>query len=274
MAQFASPIILILLVVVILAFFLHDTTDAVIVLVIVLASGILGFIQERGAVAAVERLMALVQVKAAVRRDGARIEVPVEEVVPGDVMLLGAGDVVPGDCRLLKSKDLFVDEATLTGETFPAEKDDSTGAPQALFMGTHVVSGAGNALVVRTGRSTEFGKVSERLKLRPPETDFERGVRRFGTFLMEVTLILVLAIFAVNAVKNLGGSAVHNVLDSMLFAMALAVGLTPSSCPPSSASTWRRAPGAWRSRRSSSSASRPSRTSAAWTCCARTRPGP
>jgi Mg2+-importing ATPase len=231
LSQFTSPLVLILLAAVTVAFFLRDTTDALIILAIVLASGILGFIQERGAASAVEKLLSIVQVKAGVRRDGARHEVPVEEVVPGDVVLLSAGDVIPGDCRLLQSRDLFVDEASLTGETFPVEKGIAEGRAQALFMGTHVISGEASALVAGTGRNTEFGKVSERLRLRPAETDFEQGVRRFGMFLMEVTLILVLAIFAVNAVKHTGGSEARGVLDSFLFALALAVGLTPQLLP-------------------------------------------
>jgi len=173
----------------------------------------------------------MVQVSAAVRRNGERCDIPVEALVPGDLVLLSAGDMVPGDCRLLQSRDLFVDEASLTGETYPAEKGVAPGRAQALFMGTHVISGEGTALVISTGRSTEFGKVAERLRLRPAETEFERGVRRFGTFLMEVTLIMVLAIFAVNAVKHLGGSAANTILDSFLFALALAVGLTPQLLP-------------------------------------------
>ncbi len=120
--QFTSPIILILLVAAGLAFFLADRTDTAIILMIVLASGLLGFWQERSANQAVASLLAIVQIKADVWRDGSQVAVPVEEVVPGDVVLLRAGDTVPGDCLLLESKDLFVDEATLTGETYPVEK--------------------------------------------------------------------------------------------------------------------------------------------------------
>jgi Mg2+-importing ATPase len=153
--------------------------------------------------------------------------------VPGDIVILKAGDIVPGDGLLQESKDLFVDEAMLTGETFPAEKtvgllpaETPLGQrTNALWMGTHVVSGSATALVVRTGKETEFGKVSERLKLRPQETDFEHGIRRFGYFLMEVTLVLVVAIFAINVYLA------RPVLDSFLFSLALAVGLTPQLLP-------------------------------------------
>jgi Mg2+-importing ATPase len=154
-------------------------------------------------------------------------------IVPGDVVILNAGDLIPGDSIVLESKDLFVNEATLTGETFPAEK--TTGIlPQAtslsqrtnsLFMGTNVVSGTAQAVVVGTGSKTEFGKVSERLKLRPPETEFEHGVRHFGYLLMEVTLVLVVVTFAINVYFA------RSVLESLLFSLALAVGLTPQLLP-------------------------------------------
>jgi Mg2+-importing ATPase len=188
--QFKSPIILILIFAAALSFFLGDHIDALIILSIVLVSGLLGFWQERGATKAVEELLAIVQVKAMVLRDGSSIEIPVEEVVPGDTVILNAGDVIPGDCLILESKDLFVDEAALTGESYPAEKTVGALSPETplskrtntLFMGTHVVSGNAKAIVVHTGKETEFGKVSERLRLRPPETEFERGVRRFGYF--------------------------------------------------------------------------------------------
>jgi Mg2+-importing ATPase len=231
--QFRSPIILILIFAALLSFFVQDATTAVIILAIILISGLLGFWQERGATNAVEKLLALVQIKAGVFRDGKLVEIPVEEVVPGDVVVLNAGDVIPGDCLILKSKDLFADEASLTGETYPVEKMVQTLSPQtplgertnSLFMGTHVVSGTAHAVVVHTGKETEFGKVSERLKLRPPETEFERGVRRFGYLLMEVTLVLVIAIFVINVYFA------RPVLQAFLFSLALAVGLTPQLLP-------------------------------------------
>jgi len=232
-SQFKSPLILILLFATGLSFFLHDPVNALIILIIVLVSGLLGFWQEHSATHAVEKLLAVVQIKAGVLRDGSPAEIPVEEIVPGDIVILDAGDIIPGDCLVQESKDLFVDEATLTGETYPVEK--SVGVMSAetplgqrtnvLWMGTHVVSGGAKALVVGTGKQTEFGKVSERLKLRPPETEFEHGIRQFGYFLMEVTLVLVIAIFAINVYLA------RPVLDSFLFSLALAVGLTPQLLP-------------------------------------------
>ncbi|MDD5617203.1 MAG: magnesium-translocating P-type ATPase [Candidatus Methanoperedens sp.] len=233
LTQFKSPITLILLFAAGLSFFLHEHVDVLIILAIVFISGILGFWQERGAANAIKKLLAIVQIKAAVLRDGSPIEIPVEEIVPGDVIILNGGDIIPGDCLILESKDLFVDEATLTGETYPVEKSagvlpEETQLSQrdnALFMGTHVVSGSAKAVVVCTGTKTEFGKVSERLKLRPTETEFERGVRRFGYLLMEITLLLVISIFAINAYLG------RPVLESLLFSLALAVGLTPQLLP-------------------------------------------
>ena len=234
LGQAKSPIVLLLLGAAILSAFLKDPIDAGLILAIVVASGLLGFLQERGAANAVKGLLDRVAIHADVLRDGALADIPSAEVVPGDVVTLSAGDTIPGDCRLLTVRDLFVDESALTGETFPAEKDpDAQVAPDAplarrvtaAFMGTHVVSGQATAVVVRTGTATEFGAVSERLRLRPTETEFEHGVRRFGMLLMEVTMVLVVAIFGINVYLQ------RPVLDSFLFAMALAVGLTPQLLP-------------------------------------------
>ena len=231
--QFKSPIILILLFAAGLSFFLHDTADALIIFIIILISGILGFWQEKGAANAFKKLVATVQIKSTVLRDGEKIEIPVDGIVPGDIVALNAGDIIPADCFILESRDLFVNEATLTGETFPVEKEvkilkAETPLGQrvnSLWMGTNVVSGSANVLVVLTGKETEFGKVSERLKLRPAETEFEKGVTRFGYLLMEITLLMVIAIFAINVYLA------RPILDSFLFSLALAVGLTPQLLP-------------------------------------------
>ncbi len=233
LGQFRNPIVLLLLFATGLSFFLHDPVNALIILAIVLASGFLGFWQEYSATSAVEKLLAMVQIKTTVLRDGSPHEIAIEQIVPGDIVILKAGDVVPGDCLVDECKDLFVDEATLTGENYPAEKSAGVLSAQtalgkrinALWMGTHVVSGSVKAIVVCTGKQTEFGKVSERLKLRPPETEFERGVRRFGYFLMQVTLLLVMSIFAINLYLA------RPLLESLLFSLALAVGLTPQLLP-------------------------------------------
>jgi Mg2+-importing ATPase len=233
LGQFRSPIILILLFAAALSLYLGERADASIILAIVALSGLLGFWQERGAGRAVAKLLEVVEIKTRALRDGAVREIPTAQVVPGDVVELTAGVTIPADGLVLHSRGLFVDESTLTGETYPAEKDPGmlpedtplARRTNALFMGTHVLSGSGSLLVVRTGKATEFGRISERLGAREEETGFERGVRRFGYLLMEITLILVIAIFAVNVYLH------RPVLDSFLFSLALAVGLTPQLLP-------------------------------------------
>ena len=233
LSQFRSPITLILLFAAGLAFFLREPTDTIIITIIILISSLLGFWQEKGAADAFEKLLAAVQIRATVLREGEEKEIPVEEIVPGDLIILNAGDLIPADCLILDSNDLFVSEATLTGETYPVEK--TAGVLKAetplakrtnsLWMGTSVVSGSGKVLAVSTGKETEFGKISEKLKLRPPETEFEKGVANFGHFLMEVTMLMVIAIFAINVYLQ------RSILDSLLFSLALAVGLTPQLLP-------------------------------------------
>ncbi len=212
-----------------LSMFLRDVTDAVIILFIVLASACLSFWQEYQAGNAIAKLRALVETKARVLRDGVETLVPSDEVVPGDVVLLCAGALIPGDCELVQARDLFVNESSLTGETYPVRKICDSTAPDArsrsVFLGTNVVSGEARALVNATGRETQFGKIFQQLKLRPPETEFEHGIRRFGYLLAEVTFVLVLTIFAFNVYFH------RPVLDSLLFALALAVGLTPQLLP-------------------------------------------
>ena len=233
LAQFRSPIILILLCAALVSLFLSDRTDAVIILAIIVLSALLGFWQEYSAAHAVAKMLALVRVTTSVRRDGGLCDVEIDHVVPGDVVELSAGSTIPGDARLLEAKDLFVDEAMLTGETYPVEKSIGTlhvdrplpHRTNSLFFGTHVVSGRARAVVVDVGTHTEFGRIAHRLRARAPETEFERGVRRFGYFLLEVTLLLILGIFAVNVYVQ------RPVLDSFLFSMALAVGLTPQLLP-------------------------------------------
>jgi P-type Mg2+ transporter len=233
LSQFKSPITIILIAAAILSFTLRDRVDAGIILFIVFVSSALGFWQEKGAADAVNQLLKIVQVRCAVLRDGQEKEIAVEDIVPGDIILLNAGDIIPGDCLLIDSTELFVDEAAFTGETFPVEKKPGVvpeGTPlskrsNSVFMGSHVISGKAKALVVATAKATEFGKISEQLRTRSPETDFERGIRRFGYLLMEITLVLVILIFATNVLLH------KPLIDSFLFSLALAVGLTPQLLP-------------------------------------------
>jgi len=233
LSQFKSPLSIILVIAAGISFFLHEPVDALIIIGIVLLSGLLGFRQEKRAADAVSKLLSIVRISALALRDGREVEIHVEEIVPGDIVILNAGDVIPGDCLLLEENDLFVDEAALTGESFPTEKNICLPDPtatlaertNALWMGTHVISGTARAVVVRTGAETEFGKLSERLRLRPAETDFELGVRRFGHLLTRITFILVLIIFGLSIVME------RPILDSFLFAVALAIGMIPELLP-------------------------------------------
>lgn len=231
--QFKSPITLLLIVAAILSGILGDMPDMLIIFVIVLISSFLGYWQEKGAANAVKELLKMVQLKCTILRDQQKQELPFEEVVPGDIVFLSAGDIVPADALLLDSQELFADEAAFTGETYPVEKDCKVLPVEtvlskrcnSLFMGSHIVSGKARVIIMQTGSQTEFGKISAQLQIGIPETDFERGIRHFGYLLMEVTMLLVLVIFAANVLLH------KPILDSFLFSLALAVGLTPQLLP-------------------------------------------
>ena len=233
LSQFKSPITLLLIGAAVLSYFLHDQTDAIIIMIIVMVSSLLGFWQERGAGNAVKKLLSMVQVKTSVLRDKVWIELPMTEIVPGDILKFSAGDSIPADCLILESNELFTGEAAFTGETFPVEKKagitlvDSPIAKRTnvLLMGSYVSSGTATALAVLTGLSTEFGKISSKLKTLPPKTDFERGITQLGYLLLGLTATIVIIILFFNMLLH------RPVFDSFLFALALAVGLTPQLLP-------------------------------------------
>jgi Mg2+-importing ATPase len=231
--QFTSPIIIILIVATLIAGILGDWLDTVIILVIVVLSGLLDFAQERGAQASMDRLLGSVRLTATVVRDGSETEVPFPEVVAGDVIRVSGGDILPADAVLLDARDLQLDQSSLTGETFPVDKRPGPVAADTelahrsclLFSGTHVASGDGTAVVVATGRDTEFGRVKQSLAAKQKPTGFERGMTRFGLMLTRIMVVLVVAIFIVNLVLD------RPVVDSALFSLSLAVGLTPQLLP-------------------------------------------
>ena len=230
--QFRSPIVLILIFATLMSAFLGDWVDAAIISSIVIGSALLSFFQEYSAGNAAASLLRQVQITVAALRDGQPLEVAAKDIVPGDVLVLSAGTLIPADALVLEAKDLHVNQAVLTGETFPVEKMpelvQSDGLPErtnSVFMGTSVTSGTAKALVVQTGKSTAFGQIAARLELRPPETEFERGIRRLGYLLTQVMFVLVLSILALNVYFG------KPVLDSLLFSVALAVGLTPQLLP-------------------------------------------
>lgn len=235
--QFKNPLVLILLIAGTISGILGQLPNAVIILSIVLMSILLTFFQESRAEKAASELKERVAVLATALRDGVRKEVKLADLVPGDIILLSAGDILPADARTITAKDFFVDQSALTGESFPAEKTVLPVKPECvptvtewgnyLFMGTSVVSGSASAVVVKTGGSTEYGKIAKKLSERRPETEFERGLRHFGYLIMQVTFLLVTFVFLVLSVRE-GG---NGVLESFLFAVALAVGLTPELLP-------------------------------------------
>jgi Mg2+-importing ATPase len=231
--QFANPLIVILAAAAGIAWILKDWTDSVIILLIVIGSGLLSFTQEFRASRAVEALRARVRISCVVVRGGRSEVIPSRNVVLGDVVLLSAGNLVPADGVLLEAKDFFVSQSALTGESFPTEKTPGTAFKDAsvaarnncVFMGTSVRSGTARMLVVSTGMQTVFGGIAERLRRGPLETEFERGIRHYGYLLMRVMLVMALVVFAANIFLH------RPPVDSLLFAIALAVGMSPELLP-------------------------------------------
>ena len=233
LSQFKSPLVLILIFAAIVSAFVGEWTDAIIVLAVVVGSTMLGFAQEYRASRAVEQLRSQVTIKSSVLRDGKPQMTPSEQVVAGDVVLLSAGSLIPADGVVLQATDFFVNQAVLTGESFPVEKTPGIAPAQAslaertnsVFMGTSVRSGIARVLIVQTGKATVFGQIAERLSLRPAQTEFERGVQKFGYLLTQVMLVMVVLVLAINIFLA------KPPIDSLLFALALAVGLAPELLP-------------------------------------------
>jgi P-type Mg2+ transporter len=224
---FLNPLVVILLVSSAISAAVGELTSASIIAAIVVLSVAVNFYQTYRSQLAVEALRSRVALTAWALRDGAWSEIPRSEIVPGDVIRLEAGSPVPADGRLVESKDLHIQQAALTGESFPAEKDanDTAEGRNLVFLGTSVVSGTGIVEVVATGRATQFGDIAARLATRAPQTEFEHGIQQFGMLITRTVFFLVLFVMAINL-------AVHrNALDSFLFSVALAVGLTPEFLP-------------------------------------------
>lgn len=232
-SQFKSPITLILLLATAISAILRDWLDALIIFVIVLISALLSFVQEYTASNASEKMRSQIDTKSDVIRDNQPQKISTWQIVPGDIVILSAGSLIPGDGVILEAKEFFVDQAALTGESLPVEKKPGLVSANAslsertnlAFMGTSVRSGSARILVIHTGKEAAFGQIASRLTLRPPETEFERGIRRLGYLLSEIMLIMVLVIFFLNVFFQ------KPALDSLLFSVALAVGLTPQLLP-------------------------------------------
>jgi P-type Mg2+ transporter len=236
---FTNPLVIMLLIVSIVSAFVGEIVNASIIALMVVISIVINFVQTWHSHRAAERLRGQVAPTATMLRDGTWSQLPWREVVPGDVIRLAAGDLVPADARLLHTTDLHVNQAALTGESLPVEKEasvqgaavvETAGVPSAnarnaVFLGTSIVSGTATAVVTATGPATAFGDIAARLAARPPETEFERGTKQFGYLIMKTIIFLVFFVLLVSIVMR------HNPLESLLFALALAVGLTPEFLP-------------------------------------------
>jgi Mg2+-importing ATPase len=234
LSLFINPLVVILLVASILSAVLGQRADAVIIFVIAMSSVAINFVQTYRSGKAIRRLREHVCLTASVLRGGLWRDVRRDEIVPGDVVRLAAGDLIPADGSLLESRDLFAQQAALTGESMPVEKeagvaikeeDKSPTAANLVFLGTSVVSGTGVVSVTATGSRTSFGLISARLRERTGETEFERGLRQFGFLIMRAVLFLILFILIVRVALH------RDAFESFIFAVALAVGLTPEFLP-------------------------------------------
>lgn len=231
--QFKNNIIVILLIATLISAFTGEWIDALIILIIVFASAILSFFQEYAASNAIEKLREKVETKTIVLRNGQQIEIASTKVVPGDIIKISTGSLIPADGLLLDSRNLFVNQAILTGESLPTEKKVAVLAEDAtieerincVFMGTNVHSGSASVLVIETGIETEFGDIATNITQKRPETEFEGDIRQFGHLLTKIMLIMTLIVFALNVIFN------RAAIDSLLFAVALAVGITPQLLP-------------------------------------------
>ena len=234
MRQLKNPIFAILVACAVVAGVYSELKQAIIILSMIALSVVLGFYNEYKAEKIVENLRQNVAIKAVVTRDGKLCQIDSRNLVPGDIVSMYVGDIAPADIRVVKCKDLQADEATFTGESFPVEKTSESLSlerpmPQQLtnylFMGTVVVHGSGQGVVVSTGKNTQLGAISKSLVRSHPETEFQRGIRKYGNMLMTLTFALAIGIFALNAIVG------HQLIDSLLFSLAVAVGLVPELMP-------------------------------------------
>lgn len=233
-SRFRNPLVLILLAAAAISAATGDVSSCVIISVIVGMSVLLDSLQEFRAEQAAEKLRVSVSLREQVLRDGKTVVLPATAIVPGDIVLLAAGDLVPADGRVIEARDFFVNEALLTGESYPTEKQPSADglatiaiaeAGNAAFMGTSVVSGSARLLVCATAKDTQLGEISSSLRHTPPPAALEQGTYGFGLLIVRITGLLVLFVLLINL-------AFHRpLLESFLFALALAVGLTPELLP-------------------------------------------
>ncbi len=229
-----NPLVILLTVLAILSFATGDFRAGSMMLLMVALGVSLRFVQETRANTAAAKLKAMISVTATVVRDGQSKEIPLQGLVPGDIVKLSAGDMVPGDVRLLSAKDLFVIQATLTGESMPVEKTDGRDLRESVstiersntcFLGTSVESGSATAVIVTTGTQTYFGKVARSLAGQQAETAFERGVKKFTWLMIRFMVVMVPLVFVINGITK------RDWHEAFFFSLAVAVGLTPEMLP-------------------------------------------
>ncbi|MFI5350452.1 MAG: HAD-IC family P-type ATPase, partial [Elusimicrobiota bacterium] len=229
-----NPLVIQLLVIAFVSLAMGDMPSFVVVGLMVVLSVILAYVQEAQSNKAVERLLAMVKTTCTVLREGKEAEIPLHELVPGDVVVLAAGSIIPADLRLLTAKDFFVSQSALTGESLPIEKNaaacDSAGKgaldlPNACFQGSNVLSGTARGLVVNTGAKTYFGSISEKLAGQRVQTSFDRGVEQFTWLMIKFMVIMVSVVFLIIGLTK------HDWTEALLFGLSVAVGLTPEMLP-------------------------------------------
>ena len=232
--QFKSPLITILLVASTVAFFFGEIVNAIIIWSMILLSALLSFYNEYRSEKIVADLTKKIAFRTIVLRNGEKQEIDARDITIGDIVILSHGDIVPADLRIIEEKNLEIDEAIFTGESIPARKESAalnlknpnlSDLKNYAFSGTIVSNGSGKGIVISTGCKTEFGKISKSLEKPHPETEFQKGIRKFGNLLVKTTVILTVLIFAIN------GFFKHDWLSSLLFALAVAIGLTPELLP-------------------------------------------
>lgn len=233
-SHFKNPLIFVLLAAAGISAFLGQINNFVVILIMVLASVVLDFFEEHSAGSAAKKLKEKVDTTATVIRQNNKIEIKASHVSLGEIIFLSSGDLVPADARIIEVDDFFVDQSSLTGESFPREKtpeisaaenEKDNGHNNIVFLGSNVISGTALAVVFQTGQATEFGHIAKNILRKEAKSEFEVGVNQFGFFVMKVIFALVLLIFLGNALIN------KEILESFIFAIAIAVGITPELLP-------------------------------------------
>ncbi|MCL4377415.1 MAG: magnesium-translocating P-type ATPase [Actinobacteria bacterium] len=232
--KFSNPLVIVLLIIATSSLFLDNKIGAYLIYLMAVTSVMLTFIQEYRANREAEKLIEMVSSTATVYRDNKVVEIKIKDIVPGDIVYLSAGDMIPADLRIISCKDLFINQSSLTGESFPVEKFPVSGNSESssitefeniVFMGTSVVSGTAITLVLETGTKTQFGELSQKIVSTAVETGFDKGIKRYTWLMLRFMVALVLIIFTINAIFK------KDILQALFFALAVAIGMAPEMLP-------------------------------------------